>query len=99
MIDNTFSSPVAVMIGLGAKREVCSLREMHEFLTDWPPSRRTDVYRTAVRACAAARGGHLTVEQARRAFVEFARISGILWPDMDGVIANAALRGSRDWHA
>lgn len=99
MIDNTFSSPVAVMIGLGAKREVRSIKDMHEFLTDWPPSRRTDVHRTAVRACAAVRDGHLTVEQARRAFIEFARISGILWPDMDGVIADAALRGGRVWHA
>ncbi|MBN9073653.1 MAG: DUF982 domain-containing protein [Rhizobiales bacterium] len=86
-----FQSPVAVMVGLGAKREVCSLRDMHEFLMDWPPSRRGPVYNTAVRACEAARIGHLTVEQARRAFVEFARISRILWPEMDAAIADAAL--------
>lgn len=93
-----FQSPVAVMVGLGAKREIRSLQDMREFLADWPPSRRGPVYHTAVRACDAAKVGHLTVEQARRALVEFAKISRILWPEMDAVIADAALRSVPERH-
>lgn len=82
-----FEKPVSVSVGDDEKLEVRSLMDMDRFLAKWPPSRRTSVYATAVRACEAARQGYLTTEQARRSFVEFAKIHDILWPDVDGFIA------------
>ena len=81
-----FETPVAVSVGFDTKIDIRTLMDMHRFLTDWPPSRRTSVYSTAVRACEAARQGYLTAEQARRSLVEFARVNDILWPDMDAVL-------------
>jgi len=93
-----FQQPVLVAIDFGAKVDIRSVLDMHRFLTDWPPSRRTSVYSTAVRACQAAREGHLTVEQARRAFVEFAKVHDILWFDMEPAIAQMAVRGRHSRH-
>ena len=92
-----FDKPASVSVGFGGKLDVRSVMDMHRFLTDWPPSRRTSIYATAVRACDAARHGHLTPEQARRSFIEFAKVHDILWPDMDAVIADRAV-GPRATH-
>lgn len=98
MHSTTFDNPVCVSVGFGSKLEVSSLMGIHQFLTDWPPSRRTSVYSTAVRACEAARHGQLTAEQARRAFIEFAKIHDILWPEVDPVVAEMAMRGRHNNH-
>lgn len=87
-----FDKPVSVSVGFEGKLDVHTLMDMHRFLTDWPPSRRTSVYSTTVRACEAARQGHLTAEQARRSFIEFAKVHDILWPDTDALIAAEARR-------
>ena len=95
----TFETPVAVDVGMGTRVEIKTLMEMKRFLTDWPPSRRTSVYATAVRACEAARHGQLSAEQARRAFESFAKCHQILWPDIDAFAADWAMRGRGDQHA
>ncbi|MGC4026572.1 MAG: DUF982 domain-containing protein [Mesorhizobium sp.] len=87
----TFETPVAVDAGFGARVEIRTLMDMQRFLTDWPPSRRTSVYSTAVWACEAARHGQLTAEQAKRAFESFAKCHQILWPDIDAIIADQTL--------
>ena len=92
-----FEKPVSITVGFDGRLEVRSLMDMHRFLIDWPPSRRTSIYATAVRACEAARQGHLTAEQARRSFIEFAKVHDILWPDMDAFIADAAKRSRRTY--
>lgn len=94
----TFETPVAVSVGMGSRLEIRTLMEMHRFLQDWPPSRRTSVYSTAIRACEAARQGHLTAEQARRAFESFAKCHQILWPEMSAMIADQALHGTPASH-
>ncbi len=99
MRNDLFLSPVPVLAGSAGRRDIASLSDMHEFLTSWPQSRHCDIYRTALRACQAAQAGHLTTEQARRAFVEFAKMSRILDPRMDAFIANAALGKMSDRHA
>ncbi|MBX3597148.1 MAG: DUF982 domain-containing protein [Rhizobiaceae bacterium] len=99
MNDLAFEKPVAVTAGLGTRLEVRNLMDMHRFLLDWPPSRRTSVYSTAVRACEAARMGHLTAEQARRAFESFAKCHQVLWPEVEPLIANHALRNAPASHA
>lgn len=89
-----FQQPVTLSVDFDGKIEIRSLMDMHRFLTEWPPSRRTSVYSTALRACEAARQGHLTAEQARRSLVEFAKVHDILWLDVDPVVARRALRRS-----
>jgi len=80
-----FGRPVVVSVDFDGRVSIRSLMDVHRFLTDWPPSRRTSVYATAQRACQAAREGHLTADQARRAFIEFARVHDILWLDTNEV--------------
>lgn len=86
-----FVRPVAIVVGVGVKREIRSVREAREFLIEWPLSRRGSAHSTATRACEAFMAGHLTVDQTRRAFVEFARMSHILWPEMDDLVAGRAM--------
>jgi|APEBP8051073178_1049388.scaffolds.fasta_scaffold00834_11 hypothetical protein len=92
-----FEEPVSLYVGMGGKLEVRSVMDMHRYLTDFPISRRSSVYSTAVRACEAARQGHLTADQARRCFVQFAKVHDLLWPEVDAVIADRAL-GARPSH-
>lgn len=95
----TFETPISVDAGLATRVEIRTLMDMQRFLTDWPPSRRTSIYSTAVRACEAARHGQLTAEQARRAFESFAKSHQILWPEFDTIVAGQALYMKRSNHA
>lgn len=81
-----FEKPVSVTVSFDEKLEVRSLIDADRFLAHWPISRRTSVYATAVHACEAARQGYLPTEQARRCFVEFAKIHDILWSDVDAFV-------------
>ncbi len=58
--------------------EVTTVRQALSFLDQWPANRRGPVYHCAVNGCSAAIVGHLTPEEARRALVSFAQITGIL---------------------
>ena len=84
MITNeAFYKPVAVSSGHGNKRDIRTLSEMHEFLSGWPCVRVNLSYEVARRACSAARAGHLTVEQARRALATFAQSPDLFSPKTD----------------
>lgn len=87
MNDMPFHAPLTIAVGAGFKREIASLAEMQNFLKEWPAVRRGPVYATAIRACEAARAGHLTADQARRAFMGFAEAAGIVWTGVDPVTA------------
>ncbi|WP_421912210.1 DUF982 domain-containing protein [Mesorhizobium sp.] len=94
MHEKLFHSPVAITVGLGFKREIASLTEMHDFLTEWSTARRGPLYQNAVKACDLAVPGYLTIEQARRALVAFAEAAGVLWPDVEPAIpTHAVARG------
>ncbi|RUU04412.1 DUF982 domain-containing protein [Mesorhizobium sp. USDA-HM6] len=80
MHDRMFFTPVAVSVGAGHRRMIASLSDMHEFLTEFPPSRRRLSYGAAVRACEAARAREISAESARDALITFAVTAGILWP-------------------
>ncbi|AZO08918.1 MULTISPECIES: DUF982 domain-containing protein [unclassified Mesorhizobium] len=80
MYDRMFFTPVAVSVGAGHKRMIASLSEMHEFLTEFAPSRRRLSYGAAAKACEAARAGEIPAEAARDALITFAVTAGILWP-------------------
>ncbi|KUM27064.1 hypothetical protein AU467_17800 [Mesorhizobium loti] len=94
MRDRMFFTPVAVSVGAGHKRMIASLSDMHEFLTEFPPSRRRLSYGAAVRACEAARAEEIAAESARDALITFAVTAGILWPaDQPIVSVKPAVRG------
>ncbi|MDX8448354.1 DUF982 domain-containing protein [Mesorhizobium captivum] len=94
MHDRMFFTPVAVSVGAGHKRMIASLSGMHEFLTEFPPSRRRLSYGAAAKACEAARAGDISAESARDALITFAMTAGILWPaDQPIVSVKPAARG------
>lgn len=92
-------SPIKVTVASGAKREIRSVRDMLDFLANWPVSRHSDVYRFAISACRLVRDGRLPREAARGAFVEFARISLILRNEVDANITDATRRAAPHRHA
>lgn len=87
MDDMRLQIPVAIAVGAGFKRDIATLAEMQNFLQEWPQARRGNIYATAFRACDAARAGHLTKDQARRAFIAFTEAAGIAWTGIDPVTA------------
>jgi len=87
--------PVAIAVGAGFKRDIASLAEMQNFLKEWPAARRGKIYDTAVRACEAARAGHLSTGQARRAFASFVEAAGIKWTGVDPVTALRLAKAGR----
>ncbi|OHV86826.1 DUF982 domain-containing protein [Mesorhizobium sp. ORS 3428] len=87
MYDRTSFTPVAVSVGAGHKRMLASLSDMHEFLTEFPPSRRRLSYGAAVKACEAARAGKISAESARDAMINFAVTAGILWPSDQPIVS------------
>ena len=91
MDKGSFEIPVTVSVEWGTHQEIRSLMDMHQFLQDWPPSRRSPTYSTAVRACDAARQDQLTPQQAKSAFMGFAKCHKILWPEVDSAITRRAM--------
>ncbi|RUW17188.1 DUF982 domain-containing protein [Mesorhizobium sp. M4B.F.Ca.ET.215.01.1.1] len=85
MEDLPFDPPIAVAVGAGFKRDIASLAEMQNFLKEWPPAEDTRLQKIAIKACEAARAGHVTIEQTRRAFMAFAKAAGIVWTGVDPV--------------
>ncbi|RJT23482.1 DUF982 domain-containing protein [Mesorhizobium waimense] len=77
MTSPAFLAPVEVKTN-DVIHDIKSVREALVFLNQWPKARRGPVYSCAVRSCNAAIGGQMTTEQARQAFVSFARIAGVL---------------------
>ena len=73
----TFLAPVQVKTN-DVIHDINSVREALVFLNQWPKARRGPVYSCAVRSCNAAIAGQMTTDQARQAFVGFARIAGVL---------------------
>lgn len=78
-----FFTPVRIARGQGYPlEEVDSVSEAMVFLRKWPTGRRGPVYQCAVNCCSAAMSGKMSAEEARKAFVGFARITRLLDDDM-----------------
>ncbi|MDG4881505.1 DUF982 domain-containing protein [Mesorhizobium sp. WSM4884] len=78
-----FFTPVRIARGQGYPfEEVDSVSEAMVFLRKWPTGRRGPVYQCALNCCSAAMSGTMSAEEARKAFVGFARITRILDDDM-----------------
>lgn len=79
MNDKPFDSPVRVLLSPGDARSVGSTLEAAELLANiaWPGERDAK-HREAVEACLKVLDGHRSTIDARNAFVEAARVAGIL---------------------
>ncbi|QND64655.1 DUF982 domain-containing protein [Mesorhizobium loti] len=77
MSNLAFLAPVQVKTN-DVVHDIDTVREALVFLNQWPKARRGPVFSCAVRSCNAAIAGQMTTEQARQAFVSFARIAGVL---------------------
>jgi len=86
-----FFTPVRIARGQGhAVEEVDSVTEAMVFLRKWPTGRRGPVFQCALNCCAAAVSGKMSAEEARKAFVGFARITRLLDDDMALPLGGAA---------
>ncbi|WP_413468511.1 DUF982 domain-containing protein [Mesorhizobium muleiense] len=78
-----FFTPVRISRGQESPaEEIDSVAEAMEFLRRWPIGRRGPVYQCAVNCCSAALAGRMSAEEARKAFIGFARITRLLADDM-----------------
>jgi hypothetical protein len=64
--------------------EIYSVEEALAFLDNFPKGRESPVYQRAVKSCFAASAGEDSADNARKAFVAFARMAGILAKDSAG---------------
>ncbi|HEV2507437.1 MAG TPA: DUF982 domain-containing protein [Mesorhizobium sp.] len=72
---------VVVTAEVGDKREISSLCDMIEFLTEWAKTGESKAWEIAMKACNAARARELDPQIAHNAFIAFARRSKILVPE------------------
>lgn len=76
----TFAKPVSILIGLGFPTKIRTANGALIILDDWRQARYAR-HAAAIAACRDALLGKGTVEDARAAFVEFARHADILIED------------------
>jgi hypothetical protein len=61
--------------------EIYDVDDALTFLQNWETGRLGPLYQTAMNSCFAAKVDEVTAEQARRDFLSFAHIAGILTKD------------------
>lgn len=77
--------PVTVFTCARDPRDLFTVDDLLEFLDEWPPARRGPLREEVRRLCLAVYAGEATVEEARAAFVAFARLMNVLEPTFDAV--------------
>lgn len=91
MLSQPFEKPVRVLVGLGFPRQLNSVVDAYQFVTDWCGN--SPEQRAAIRACKAALAGDIDAETARGIVVRFARKKDILIEDEAApVIASSGQR-------
>ncbi|NGN42939.1 DUF982 domain-containing protein [Mesorhizobium sp. CGMCC 1.15528] len=77
-----FFMPVRLVAGSDEiVTEIYSVDQALDFLQAWPVGRQGPVYRTTLKACTAAMIDQVTAEDARRSFMAFSRMTGLLSRD------------------
>jgi len=79
MLSQPFEKPVRVLVRLGFPRQLNSVVDAYQFVTDWCGN--SPEQRAAIRACKAALAGDIDAETARGIVVRFARKKDILIED------------------
>lgn len=77
--------PVTVAVGLSGSRDLSTIEDILDFLDEWPPARRGPIRESVRRLCLAVHADEATAEEAREAFVAFARLMNVLEPTFDAV--------------
>lgn len=77
--------PVTVCLGTRCTRDLETIEDILAFLDEWPPARRGPIRELVRRVCIAVYSGEATTEDARRAFVSYARLLNVLEPIFDPV--------------
>lgn len=77
--------PVTVTVGLSGSRDLVTIDDLLNFLDEWPAARRGPIRAQVRRLCLAALAHEATAEDAREAFVAFARMMNVLEPTLDPV--------------
>ncbi len=94
MNDARFDNSVSIFVGLGFPREVETVMQAHQVLTEWPFSNRGPAYTPAFKACQAALSDCAVVGTVRDAFEAFARDRGVLAP---GALDTSVRGVADDW--
>ncbi|RUW69974.1 MAG: DUF982 domain-containing protein [Mesorhizobium sp.] len=79
MLSQPFEKPVRVWVGLGFPRQLNSVVDAYQFVTDWCGN--SPEQKAAIRACKAALAGDIDAETARGILVRFAGKKDILVED------------------
>jgi hypothetical protein len=80
-----FILPIRIVTEWAAPvKEVYSVEEALAFLDNYPKGRKSPLYQRAVSSCFAASAGEDSADNARKAFVAFSRMMGILAKDSVG---------------
>ena len=87
-----FTKPVSIFVGLGFPRDVETVDEAFEILTEWVGSRSPAHEQALAATHTALTDGN--VSAARLAFEAFARKTGILAPD---ALELAAAKAADEW--
>ena len=77
MLAKPFEKPVRVWVGLGFPRQLNTVADAYQFVTDWCGN--SPEQRAAIRACKAALTGDVDAETARGVLIAFARRKDILF--------------------
>lgn len=94
MNNRTFEKPIETIVGLGFIKPIRTVEEAYAFLMDWRGAPGGDgKHSVALKAVKAALAGEVEAKTVRPFVETFAKAAGVLVPDMDGVIANAAIGG------
>lgn len=79
MLSQLFEKPVRVWVGLGFPRQLNTVVDAYQFVTQWCGN--SPEQRAAIRACRAALAGEIDAETARGILVQFAKRKDILVED------------------
>ena len=79
MLSQLFEKPVRVWVGLGFPRQLNTVVDAYQFVTQWCGN--SPEQRAAIRACKAALAGEIDAETARGILVQFAKRKEILVED------------------
>ncbi len=91
MLSHPFEKPLRVWVGLGFPRQLNSVVDAYQFVTDWCGN--SPEQKAAIRACKAALTGDIDAETARGVVIQFARKKNILVEED----AMPPMAGLRQW--
>lgn len=80
MSRHQFTSPIFLTFH-DELEQISSIGDAIDFLRRWPLARRGPIYRTAFNACQAVKTGQLSIDDAKRAFLGFAKIAKLVDDD------------------